>query len=123
MAWRGELLCGHEFIKFVPVNFSASVVKFFLDGPKDGLIVMVLFASTARLENRTPIFTQLLARFFVFYRMTVFIGNSAKAEHLFLGAPGTKTKCALRKSGIFFCLCPREIIHFFLQIFHARGSQ
>ena len=44
--------------------------------------------------------------------MTVFIGNSVKAEHRFLGAPSAKTKSALRQGVILFRLCPREAAKF-----------
>ena len=44
--------------------------------------------------------------------MAVFIGNSVKAEHWFLEAPGTKTKSTLRQGVVFFRLCPGKVSYF-----------
>ena len=76
------------------------------------LVAMVLLAFNSRLTHRTPIFTQPPAGFvFIFQRMAIFIGNSVEAEHWFLGAPGAKSKPALRQGIVFFCLRPRVVTH------------
>ena len=71
---------------------------------------MVPFAFIASLENRTPkVAYNPPAQFvFILQRVTVFIGNSVKTEHWFLGAPSAKSKPALRQRVVFFRLCPRE---------------
>ena len=48
--------------------------------------------------------------------MSIFISNRVKAEHWFLGAPGAKTKSALRKGVVFFRLCPREVTYICLSL-------
>ena len=108
-AWSGFLLCGHEFVKLVSVEFPADVIRSFPEVSQDSLIVMVRFAFISCLENRTPIFAWPPARFvFVFQRVTVFIGNSVKAEHWFLGAPGAKSKSALCQGVVFFPSVSKE---------------
>ena len=78
---------------------------------------MVSLAFNACVKNRTQIFTQPPARFvFVFQRVTVFIGDSVKAEHWFLGAAGTKTNSTFRQGVVFFRLRPREVTIFCLSL-------
>ena len=43
--------------------------------------------------------------------MAVFIGNSVKAEHRFLGAPSAKSKSVFRQGTVLFRLCPGEVSH------------
>ena len=97
------------------------VIRSFLNVSQDSFhIAMVPFAFNARLKNRAPIFAQPPARFvFVFQRVTVFIGNSVKAEDWFLGAPSAKSKSALRQSIVFFRLSEERFSYFRFSFYEA----
>ena len=102
---NGLFFCGHEFIKFVPVNFPANVVRCLLNTIQDGSKAMVLVVFTASLENRAPRLIHLR------FPEDDFIGN-VETEHQFLGAPNAKAKSALCHGIVFFRLCPMKMVDF-----------
>ena len=52
-----DFFCGHEFIKFVSVNFPTCVVRSLLNVSQGSFMAMVPLAFDTHLKNCTPILT------------------------------------------------------------------
>ena len=97
----------------------------FLNVSQDSLIVMVSLAFIACLENRTPMFTKPPTRFFfVYQRVTVFIGDGVRRESRALVSRCDKRQvqvCTLPKRYPFQSVSKGDFQFplFFLLAFHA----
>ena len=108
-----SFFCGHEFVKLAIVDYPADVVRSFLNVSQDVLRVVVPLTINARLKDCTPnIHITSCLIHLRFPGMDVFIGNSMKEEHWFLGAPRAKSNSAFRQGTVFFRLCLEEVSYF-----------